>query len=240
MAALLVGGLIAFTAPVWRGLILGLAAATKFGPLALAPMFAAGDGERRWRNAAIFSAVFLVVWAAVLLPLLPSGGFSEFYDRTFGYQASRGSPFSIWGLEPSLEPLQTLTRIFPVLLGLALFFFPRRRSPLQVAVARGRGPDRNPGRLRALVLLLHPLVDAVRPDQLVRLPGADRERSRTAGPGVSGRRLRSVRSSPSCGELTTSSSPGCNQMRGSRVEPTPAGVPVETMSPGTSVISVER
>ena len=133
VAALLVAALIAFTAPAWRGLATGLAAATKFGPLAVAPLLAAGSGERRLRSTLIFGAVFVAVWAVVLVPLLPGGGFSEFYDRTFGYQASRGSPFSVWGLEPSLETVQTLARIFPVLLGAALYFVPRRRGPLQVA-----------------------------------------------------------------------------------------------------------
>ncbi len=133
VAALLIAALIAFAAPAWRGLAIGLAAATKFGPLALAPLFAAGDGKRRMRSTLIFGAVFVAVWVVVLVPLLPSGGISEFYDRTFGYQASRGSPFSVWGLAPSLEPLQTLARAFPVVLGLALYLVPARRGPLQAA-----------------------------------------------------------------------------------------------------------
>jgi hypothetical protein len=133
VAALLLAAVVAFASPVKRGLAVGLAAATKFGPLAVAPLFAAGSGDRRWRSAFVFSLVFLAVWAAVLLPLLPDGGFREFYDRTFGYQASRGSPFSIWGLKPSLEPLQDVARVVPVLLGLALFFVPRRRDVLQAA-----------------------------------------------------------------------------------------------------------
>ena len=133
VAALLVAALIAFASPLKRGLAIGLAAATKFGPLALAPLFAAGSGERRIRSTAIFGAAFVAVWAVVLLPLLPDGGFREFYDRTFGYQASRGSPFSVWGLEPSLGGLQDLARAFPVLLGVAVYFLPGRRTALQVA-----------------------------------------------------------------------------------------------------------
>jgi len=125
--------LVAFASPLKRGFAIGLAAATKFGPLGLAPLFAAGSGERRVRSTLIFAAVFVAVWAAVLLPLLPDGGFREFYDRTFGYQASRGSPFSIWGLEPALGGLQDVARIFPVLLGILLFFLPRRRTALQAA-----------------------------------------------------------------------------------------------------------
>ena len=133
VAALLVTALIAFASPLKRGLAIGFAAATKFGPLALAPLFAAGSGERRIRSTLIFAVAFVAVWAVVLLPLLPDGGFREFYDRTFGYQASRGSPFSIWGLEPSLGGLQDVARAFPILLGILLFFLPRRRTALQVA-----------------------------------------------------------------------------------------------------------
>ena len=133
VAALLILALIVVASPLKRGLAIGLGAAVKFGPLAVAPLFAAGTGERRLRSTLIFGAAFLAVWAAVLLPLLPSGGIGEFYDRTFGYQASRGSPFSVWGLEPSLESLQTLAKVLPVLLGAALFFVPRTRTPLQIA-----------------------------------------------------------------------------------------------------------
>ena len=133
VAALLVAALIVFASPLRRGVAIGLGAAVKFGPLALAPLFAAGPGERRVRSTVLFTIAFVAVWAAVLLPLLPEGGFREFYDRTFGYQASRGSPFSVWGLEPSLGWLQDIARVFPVLLGLALFVIPWRRTALQAA-----------------------------------------------------------------------------------------------------------
>jgi hypothetical protein len=133
VAALLVAALIVFASPLRRGLAIGLGAAVKFGPFALAPLFAAGPGERRARSTVLFAIAFVAVWAAVLLPLLPDGGLREFYDRTFGYQASRGSPFSVWGLEPSLGRLQDIARVFPVLLGLALFVIPWRRTALQAA-----------------------------------------------------------------------------------------------------------
>jgi hypothetical protein len=133
VAALLVAALIVFASPLRRGLAIGLGAAVKFGPFALAPLFAAGPGERRARSTVLFAIAFVAVWAAVLLPLLPDGGLREFYERTFGYQASRGSPFSVWGLEPSLGWLQDIARVFPVLLGLALFVIPWRRTALQAA-----------------------------------------------------------------------------------------------------------
>ena len=133
VAALLVAALLAVASPLRRGVAIGIGAAAKFGPLALAPLFAAGTGERRLRSSVLFALAFLAAWALVLLPLLPDGGFREFYDRTFGYQASRGSPFSVWGLEPSLEGVQKLARLLPVVLGAALFLIPGRRAPLQIA-----------------------------------------------------------------------------------------------------------
>jgi hypothetical protein len=133
VAAALVAALLLVHSPAGRGLAVALGSAAKFGPLALAPLFAAGTGERRWRSTLIFAAAFAAVWAVALLPLLPDGGPREFYDRTFGYQASRGSPFSIWGLEPSLGWLQELARVVPVVLGIAFFFVPRKRTATQIA-----------------------------------------------------------------------------------------------------------
>ena len=63
---------------------------------ALAPggsLFAAAPGGRARRRPS--------------LPFLPDGGLREIYDRTVGYQASRPSPFSVWGQDESLEWLQT-------------------------------------------------------------------------------------------------------------------------------------
>ena len=34
------------------------------------------------------------------LPFVPDGGLRELYDRTLGYQATRSSPFSVWGQAP--------------------------------------------------------------------------------------------------------------------------------------------
>jgi hypothetical protein len=133
VAALLVAALLVISSPAARGAVIAAAAAVKFGPLGLVPLFAAGRGERDPRTLVLFGLPFLAVWAVVLIPLLPDGGLSEFYDRTFGYQASRGSPFSVWGLAPSLEPLQPLVRALPVLAGIAAFFLPRRRSTAAVA-----------------------------------------------------------------------------------------------------------
>ncbi|MSO40996.1 MAG: DUF2029 domain-containing protein [Solirubrobacterales bacterium] len=133
VALLLVLTLCVFASAPARGALAALAGLTKFGPLALAPLFAAGRGDRSPRSVLAFAIPFALVAIAVTVPLLPDGGVSELYDRSFGYQASRGSPFSIWGLAPSLDPLQSAVKAFAALFALALFFVPRRRSPVQVA-----------------------------------------------------------------------------------------------------------
>ena len=52
VAALGIGALLAAARPAARGALVALAAAAKFGSAALAPLFAFGAGERRWRTAA--------------------------------------------------------------------------------------------------------------------------------------------------------------------------------------------
>jgi len=133
VAALSIGSMLTLSSPPARGVFVGLAAAAKFGSAALAPLFATASGERRWSSAAIFAVAFAAVVAAVTLPFVPDGGLRELYDRSFGYQASRGSPFSIWGQAPSLEGLQPLARAGAVALAIAVAFYPRTKSPFQIA-----------------------------------------------------------------------------------------------------------
>ena len=130
---LIVCCLLVVASPPARGAASALAGMTKFGPLILAPLFAAGHGERRTPPLILFTLAFVVTAAVVTVPLLPDGGLREFYDRTLGYQASRGSPFSVWGQAPSLDFLQTVSKVFAVALAVLLFFAPVRRSTLQLA-----------------------------------------------------------------------------------------------------------
>jgi hypothetical protein len=133
VALLVVCCLLVLSSPPARGVASALAGLTKFGPLILAPLFAAGHGERRARPLILFAIGFLAVAALVTIPLLPDGGFRELYDRTLGYQASRGSPFSVWGQAPSLHFLQTVSKVVALALAALFFFVPRRRTTLQVA-----------------------------------------------------------------------------------------------------------
>jgi hypothetical protein len=133
VALLVVCCLLVVTSAPARGAASALAGLTKFGPLILAPLFAPGNGDRRPRSLVLFAAGFLVAAAVVTLPLLPDGGFRELYDRSLGYQASRGSPFSVWGQAPSLDFLQTVAKVGAVVLAAAFFFVPRRRDTVQLA-----------------------------------------------------------------------------------------------------------
>jgi hypothetical protein len=133
IAAIVVGAMLVLASPPARGAMVALGSGAKFGPAALAPLFATGTGERRWRSAAIFAIAFLAVSALLVLPFLPDGGPRELYDRTLGYQASRSSPFSIWGLAPSLDFLRPLARAGAIVLAIAVALWPRRKTPAQVA-----------------------------------------------------------------------------------------------------------
>jgi Glycosyltransferase family 87 len=100
------------------GVALGLGAASKFAPLLLAPLFAR-------RSRLVFGAALLLTLLATVLPFIPDGGPRELYDRTIGYQASRDSPFSLWGQVDSLGWLQTVVKAGTVGLALLVAFVPR-------------------------------------------------------------------------------------------------------------------
>jgi hypothetical protein len=64
---------------------------------------------------------------------VPDGGLRELYDRSIGYQASRPSPFSIWGQVDSLDWLQTALKVAAAGLALLVAFVPRRIDLRQTA-----------------------------------------------------------------------------------------------------------
>jgi hypothetical protein len=157
VAALVVWSLVAFASPISRGALLALAVATKFAPVVLVPLYAAGDrgplafrergrptrtapgaGRRRGRLAApgtlgLFAAAFAAVAALMLAHPAIDPGLATFWERTIASQVDRDSPFSIWGQLPGLGVLRGAT--IAAVAGLAglLAFVPRRRSLPQVA-----------------------------------------------------------------------------------------------------------
>ena len=145
VAALLVWALVLFASPIWRGVLLALSVATKFAPLPLAPLFAAGQTglasrlpespsrRHRLRPVALFTATFAIVIGLMLILPAVDPGLGTFYDRTLKSQIDRTSPFSVWGQDHSLEWLQTAVKVFAVGLAVLVAFIPRRRSLPQVA-----------------------------------------------------------------------------------------------------------
>jgi hypothetical protein len=133
VAMLLVYALVALRSTAGRSFLTALAAGAKFAPLALAPLFATGTSASRRRSWLVFGGVFAAVVCAYALPFVVGTGPTKFYKETLGFQADRHSPFSIWGLVPSLGFLRI--GLIAVTFGFAslLAVFPRRRSLVQVA-----------------------------------------------------------------------------------------------------------
>jgi hypothetical protein len=122
VAALVLGAIAAASSPAGRGALVTLAGMAKFAPLALAPLFATYS-----RGALRFVLGGALALAPCLLLVLGYGGLHDFYDRTLGFQASRGSPFSVWGLN-GWDTAQAVVQVAAVLLAVAVAFVPRRRD----------------------------------------------------------------------------------------------------------------
>ena len=136
IAMLTVLSLLAFSSPGVRGALLGLAAAAKFAPAALLGLYA-GQRDRGLKGAATCVAAFTIVVVAAIGLYLPSGGLSEFYNHTLGFQLSRKDVFSIWALNPGLNGLKIAVEAGALLLCAAVGFIPRRTRTLVEACALG-------------------------------------------------------------------------------------------------------
>lgn len=128
------------TSPPVRGAFAALAGLTKFAPLALAPLLAthglrALAPARRVRALAGFLAAFVLIGALVSIPALTHDSLHTIYERTFAYQSSRGSPFSIWGLYGGLGAAQKAVQLAAVLLALGFAWIPRRPDLVGLAAA---------------------------------------------------------------------------------------------------------
>jgi hypothetical protein len=136
IAMLSVLSLLAFSSPAARGALLGLAAAAKFAPAALLGLYA-GDRRRGIKGTLVCLASFVVVAVTAIGLYLPSGGLSEFYHHTIGYQLTRSDVFSPWGLHPGLDPLKTVLEAAALALCAIVAFVPRRRSLNEVCALAG-------------------------------------------------------------------------------------------------------
>ena len=90
--------------------------------------------RRRWSSRARSSWL----WRWCVVPFVPDGGVRELYDRTIGYQASRPSPFSVWGQVESLGWLQDVAKAAAGALALA--------GRVRPATARACARSRRSGR----------------------------------------------------------------------------------------------
>lgn len=138
VAALVLAAVWAAGSTPARGAFVALAGLTKFAPLALAPLFAMhGDRRPRLRSLVGFALAFAGAAALAFAPLAGDLNLRDFWDHTIAFQASRGSPFSIWGLyDPDVSWLnyaQRAVQVAGVLFALALAFVPRRRDVVGLA-----------------------------------------------------------------------------------------------------------
>jgi hypothetical protein len=147
MPAFLIWGLVFATSPPARGLFLGLASWTKFAALLLVPLWASyPKGLRRPLLKAAFAGGFVLATAlgfwVLLLEPDPVHAARVFWDRTFGWQLSRPSPFSIWDWDqypgyPDLANVQTGLKVALLVAAAVVYFVPREKNLIQLAALSG-------------------------------------------------------------------------------------------------------
>lgn len=172
VAALLAWSAALWARPLGRGFLLGFAALAKFAPLLLIPLWLRLDrpaapyrDEWRYGDARLRPHPLQRVWAALrpgpgggltllgiaaavvvlaLLLIALSGpeALRAFWDRTFGWQLDRPSPFSIWdwGAYPGYPDLGRIQQVLKLALiagAAALFVVPRRLDPTRALALAG-------------------------------------------------------------------------------------------------------
>ena len=149
MPVILVWGLWLATSPPARGTFVALAGWAKFAALLLVPLWASyprGLERAAVRRNALFVAGFLLgtalaFWVLFLEPD-PFHAARVFWERTFGWQLSRPSPFSIWDWDeypgyPDLHLVQTVLKVGLAVAAVAVYFVPRTKNPLQLVALTG-------------------------------------------------------------------------------------------------------
>jgi hypothetical protein len=142
LPAFLIWGFWLVTSNVARGAFVALAGWTKFAALIAAPMWI----TYRWTRREVTRAALGFFWAtlaAFSIFLMEPDVFHAlrvFFERTVAWQVSRESPFSLWdwgqyharGL-PDLHLVQRVLQVLLVAGALAFAWWPRRKTPLQLA-----------------------------------------------------------------------------------------------------------
>jgi hypothetical protein len=134
VACALVLVLLVASKPALRGAAAALAGFTKFAPLPLVPVLA--THERKLKPFAFFCLAFGVTTVLIWIPFVIHGpSLSDIWNRTIGYQAGRGAPFSAWGYYPGGlgSGAQHVWQILTVAVALLLAVVPRRRDVVGLA-----------------------------------------------------------------------------------------------------------
>ena len=141
MPCFLVWGFWLVSAPVARGVFAALSGWTKFASLIVAPLWLTYPGRRPSLRFAIgFAAATLAAFSVLLLAPDPLHEAHVFWTRSIGWQIGREAPWSLWdwrqyharGL-PDLHLVQRFLQGALLVGAVAAAFFPRRKSPLQLA-----------------------------------------------------------------------------------------------------------
>jgi hypothetical protein len=135
VALLIVAVMLVITSAPARGALAALAALTKFAPAALGPLFLRGLGPLpRPQKVVAFTVAYVGVAAVAMLPVLLDHNWHAFWHDSVAYQASRSSPFSVWGLWGGLGVEQHVAQGAAAMLAVVVAFLPRgRRTIVQVA-----------------------------------------------------------------------------------------------------------
>jgi hypothetical protein len=134
VSLLVVVALLVITSAPARGVAGALGGLTKFAPLGLAPLLLRGVDPPPSRRAVVgYVVAYALTAVVVMLPVLLGDNLHAFWHDTIAYQASRLSPFSIWGLYGGLGIEQRLFQGATVALALAVIVVPRRRGVVEVA-----------------------------------------------------------------------------------------------------------
>jgi hypothetical protein len=142
MPALLVFGLLLVTSAPARGVLVALAGWTKFAALLLFPLWASyPDWRGLWRQKLLYLGglalgTALSFWILLLEPDVLHAA-RLFWDRTFGWQLGRSSPFSIWDWDEypgyaGLHDVQTGLKIALLVAAVAVYFVPRKKNVIQL------------------------------------------------------------------------------------------------------------
>jgi hypothetical protein len=138
VAAVAAIGLATATSPLARGATVGAGFAIKFLPLVLAPLWALHD-FRRQRIAPILkfalggTVVLLLTFWVLALGGDPVENAKLFYERTFGIQSTRQSPFTIFAQLPALAVLHRPLTVAVIILAFVVAVVPKKRTIRRLA-----------------------------------------------------------------------------------------------------------